>query len=138
MSIEWRHLGPGDTDHETLWASVALVCGGLLACWIWMVEWPPVLCPFRAITGLPCPTCGSTRALFAFLGGRPLEALRLNPLAGATMVLAIPYLAYAGTVSTLRLPRLRVSWSLRARSMGRAGAWCAILAAWLFLVIDGR
>jgi cytochrome bd-type quinol oxidase subunit 2 len=38
------------------------------------------LCLFRNVTGLPCPTCGSTRAVQALVAGRPLEALRHNPL----------------------------------------------------------
>ena len=79
MTFAWRPLRAGETDHETLWASVALALGILLACWLWLVEWPPVLCPFHVMTGLPCPTCGSTRAFFAFLSGQPLHALRLNP-----------------------------------------------------------
>ena len=34
----------------------------------------------RTRTGLYCPGCGSTRALYALLHGRPGEALAMNPL----------------------------------------------------------
>ena len=39
---------------------------------------PP--CGMRTLTGLPCPLCGSTRALLALSHGHPLEAFLLNPL----------------------------------------------------------
>jgi hypothetical protein len=38
------------------------------------------VCIFRNLTGHPCPTCGSTRAVFALVGGHPLEAIAWNPL----------------------------------------------------------
>lgn len=138
MTVEWRQLRPGETDHETVWASVALALAVLFACWVYAVEWPPVLCPFHAVTGLPCPTCGSTRALFAFVAGRPLEALRANPLVGAGALLSVPYLAYAAPVALGGLPRLRVTLTPRARRLGRAAAWGLLLATWAFLIVDGR
>ncbi len=47
--------------------------------------------PFRALTGLYCPGCGSLRAIHQLLHGHFLAALDLNPL----MVLATPYLIYS-------------------------------------------
>lgn len=138
MTFQWRSLRPGETDHETLWASVALALGILLAAWVRFVEWPPVLCPFRVLTGVPCPTCGTTRAVFAWLHGHPLDAMRLNPIIGVTPFVLGPYLVYAATVALGGWPRLRVSLSPTAKRVGRAGAWVAILATWAFLIVDGR
>lgn len=50
---------------------------------------PP--CMFRALTGLTCPGCGSTRALHQILHGHFAAAFMLNPL----FLLAIPFLLYA-------------------------------------------
>lgn len=47
---------------------------------------PP--CPFKTITGLRCPGCGSTRAVHLLLHGRTGEALDRNLL----MVVSIPIL----------------------------------------------
>jgi len=45
-------------------------------------------CPFKELTGLECPGCGSQRAIHALLNGNIGEALKANIL----LVLAIPYL----------------------------------------------
>jgi hypothetical protein len=47
--------------------------------------------PFRVLTGLYCPGCGTLRGLHHLLHGRLLAALDLNPL----MVISIPWLLYA-------------------------------------------
>ena len=55
----------------------------------------PILCPFRLVTGLPCPACGTTRAVGAMLSGDFESAWSLNPVGllvvatGATL-LALP------------------------------------------------
>ncbi len=38
------------------------------------------VCFFKLISTIPCPACGSTRALMAILGGEYLSALLINPL----------------------------------------------------------
>ncbi len=40
----------------------------------------PVSCPFKMITGLPCPGCGGMRAAWALLHGDVSDALWMNPL----------------------------------------------------------
>ena len=40
----------------------------------------PMGCPFKAITGIPCPGCGGIRAVQFLLKGEILHALYTNPL----------------------------------------------------------
>ena len=50
---------------------------------------PP--CPFRALTGLNCPSCGTTRCLHQLLHGNVSAGFKLNPL----FVVALPFLIWA-------------------------------------------
>ena len=47
-------------------------------------------CPFRLLTGMQCPGCGSTRAFYQLLHLHPIAAFKLNPL----MVLTLPFIVY--------------------------------------------
>lgn len=38
------------------------------------------VCFFKLMTSIPCPACGSSRALLAILGGEYFTALMINPL----------------------------------------------------------
>src|SRR5687768_7147661 len=42
---------------------------------------PFTVCTFKAVTGLPCMTCGSTRTLGLLFRGDVGNALSMNPLA---------------------------------------------------------
>jgi hypothetical protein len=92
------------------------------------------LCRFRALTGLPCPTCGATRGAAALLRGDVGEAFAMNPL----------LMLVAAAVAVLLLARLvaGVGPALSTRpGEGRwlfAGALLLVLLDWAYLVAAGR
>ena len=86
-------------------------------------------CPLKELTGIPCPTCGTTRALIALAKGGVLAASRLQPLATAGVglgLLASVWLAAGGRLTG------------RAHPFLRPLAVAAIAANWLYLLLDGR
>lgn len=56
------------------------------------IEDGPVLCPFRALTGLPCPGCGLTRSWVYAAHGWWRESFASNPF-GLVVVAAVVLLA---------------------------------------------
>jgi len=94
---------------------------------------PP--CPLRTLAGVPCASCGSTRALVALAQGRPLEALAFNPLAFFGVVgLPLAALLWALAGDRPALAKLQYSWPWWLR-----GLVLAILAAnWLWVLLHWR
>ncbi len=69
-------------ERTTALAELLLVV--LIALLVGLSSSPPmtsvILCPFRRLTGWPCPGCGMTRALNALAHGQWEAALSLHPL----------------------------------------------------------
>jgi hypothetical protein len=49
---------------------------------------PPSACLFKEVTGIPCPSCGTTRALIALLRGDVRGSVMINPF-GALLALGL-------------------------------------------------
>jgi hypothetical protein len=96
----------------------------------------PYACPFRALTGLPCATCGMTHAFVYLAHGQLRAALAASPL-GALLAGAAWLLAAADAVRlALALPA-PFPGPRAARVLAFTGL-IALLANWAFLVIAHR
>ncbi len=114
-----------------LWCAAAASALALRPFWLALAPRLPA-CTFHAVTGVPCPTCGSGRAAIAVLHGDVLTALTVNPLATVVGVTAIT----AGLVAPLwvwlggPVPDLA---SVRARRWLLAGL-LPVLVNWGYLM----
>lgn len=52
----------------------------------------PWQCPFRRVTGIPCPTCGLTRSLTACLGGQWSQGFSEHVFGPPLLILALLWL----------------------------------------------
>ncbi|MBR6167329.1 MAG: DUF2752 domain-containing protein [Paludibacteraceae bacterium] len=97
----------------------------------------PIGCPFKAITGYPCPGCGGTRVLVALLHGQFIEALMINPLS----VLVIIFLLVAP--AWLFVDCWRGTKTLQRVLKGKWPMWSIILLAliitanWIWNIYKG-
>jgi hypothetical protein len=76
---------------------VAIRAGGMavaavLAAFVHHAHDPGILCPLRALTGVPCPLCGGTTVFMELGVAHPARAALANPfaLAGAISVATAP------------------------------------------------
>jgi hypothetical protein len=130
--LRWTPLSVAERQLAWIWGGLALSVVALKPLWPLIA---PFLrpCLFRSITGVPCPSCGATRSVFALLDGDVSGALSLNPLVFAGTVAFL----VGGVVAPLwawrrgtapRLPR-PLPWSIRL------GLVALILLNWIWLIV---
>lgn len=95
------------------------------------------LCVFKVVTGWPCLTCGSTRALGRLFALDPAGAFAMNPLAALLALALVPWgLADAALIGQGRA--LSLELTPRATLVARVLAVALVGANWAYLVIAGR
>ena len=124
-------------DHELIWFWVFFVSGASGLAWLWL-RLPLPGCPLRTLTGIPCLTCGGTRAARLILQGEPWGAFVQSPLVTGLLALAGLFMLYAAGVLFFKMPRLRlVAISAPEARFLRALTLLLILASWLYLIVTG-
>lgn len=130
--MTWRTPNREELQLGWLWAALAVATLALRPLWLAAAPLLPP-CPFRALTGVPCATCGTTRAAVALLHGDLASALAANPgaaLAGVAFLaggmLAPLWLAAGGRVPDLVSP---------APAWLRAAIVAAIAANWAWVIV---
>jgi hypothetical protein len=111
------------SDRRVAWVGIVLALGALLAAW--MVHPVPgdpdhltlfglpfgQACPFRSVTGLPCPSCGMTRSWVWAARGQLTTALRFNA-AGVGLLAGILVNAIVRVLQLAGVTLPKHAWSL--------------------------
>ncbi len=132
-----RPLIPGEPDPELLWGSILGAAALIAAAWL-RSGFPTPLCPLHALTRIPCPTCGMTRATTTILHGDIAASLAWNPLMTLVLSGAALYILYAAVVVIGKLPRLR--WTSPSQSECRwirISVFLLLAANWACLIWRG-
>jgi Protein of unknown function (DUF2752) len=134
MRLVWRRIPPEGFNHELIWLAVSLVAVVAGGTWLALgLPWPA--CPFRAVTGYPCLTCGATRCAIAFSHGHLSMAWSWNPLAFLALCGVALFDLYATVVLLARGPRLRViDWTRAEKNAVRIMAVALIAVNWAYLL----
>jgi hypothetical protein len=134
MRLVWRRLAANEFDHELAWLGVSV--GTLVVGKLWMtvgLQWPR--CLFRALTGLPCMSCGATRCTIAFLHGNFVSAWQWNPLGFVAVCALIVFDLYALIVILGRTARLRtVDWTAGEKKVARIAIISLLALNWIYLL----
>jgi hypothetical protein len=135
MRLVWRRIPPEGFNHELIWLAVSLV--GIVAGGAWLALGLPWLgCPFRAVTGYPCLTCGATRCAIAFSHGHLSMAWSWNPLAFVALCGVALFDLYAAAVLLTRGPRLRlIDWTKTEKNAVRVAVVVLIAVNWIYLIM---
>lgn len=93
------------------------------------------LCILRTVSGIPCPTCGTTRAVRALAAGRPLDALGYNPLVMTAMTAVAAWLLLRALGAAPRRRATARPWHAPALALATV---LLVLANWLYVLVhDG-
>ena len=75
---------------------------------------PPFVCPLRALTGVPCPLCGMTRACVAAVHGHVGASLAFNPAGLVVIVAALIALVRPQWLTRVHVPMWGVGLAIAA------------------------
>ena len=126
---------PEERQVALLWGLVAVSSVALRPLWLALAPFMPS-CPFRALTGVPCPTCGTTHAAVALLHGEVRAALAANPLAAAAGIAFVVGGVAAPLWAAFSLPVPQLPAPLPRWSRALMGA--VLLASWAWVIATSR
>jgi len=97
----------------------------------------PVTCPFRFVTGFPCPTCGMVRTTRHVMHGELAAAWRTNPLDAFTLLVATPAAVLMFLVNRSWGWAVRFHVDRRERTALWLLAAVALAANWAYVLSSG-
>jgi hypothetical protein len=134
MRVVFSQRIKGQLEFGVIYGSIAflaLCCARFLPLFSFFPD-----CTFKAITGIPCPTCGATHSVVHLVHGAVVSAFWSNPLVTVVFSGALLVFLFSLVALLMRFPRLEVAVSRKEGMFLRAGAVILFLAHWAYLVIS--
>ncbi len=136
-------------NRNRLYLLLFVVC---LAGYLWLaytlvpfggsVEAHPGVCMIKQVTGVPCPSCGTTRAVAELFHGHVLSSLRWNPFGIIVALIMVVSPIWIGIDLLRGTDSLFRAYGATERFIGRR--WPAIvlgglvLANWIWNIVKGN
>ena len=133
-----RGQSPYAAPRGAILAGALLVALGVAAAALPGIEEGPVACPFRVVTGHPCPTCGLMRVTHYLMRADVSRAFAVNPFDTIFLMVCVPVLAALWVANSTRGIAVRIAMS----RLERNGAWmllvAVVLANWVYVLLTHR
>ncbi len=133
-----RGRNPYQIPRAALLTGALLIALGIVAAALPGIENGPVACPFRAVTGLPCPTCGLTRVTHWLMRGDVGRALAINPFDTLFLLIAVPLFAALWVANLAGRFTVRISMSPVEQRVAWVLLAAAALANWTYVLSTHR
>jgi hypothetical protein len=117
-----------------------ILYGGIALLVLCAARFLPVLsfvpsCTFKGLTGLPCPTCGSTRSIVHLAHGELLSSLAMNPLTSICIIGSVLFFFYSLFTLTFDKARVGIALTDREKNIVRAGVLLLVFINWSYLIV---
>ncbi len=93
----------------------------------------PTVCLFKSVTHLPCPSCGTTRALVLLMQGEIGRSVLENPL-GVLLALALVVVPLWILIDTLRKSDSLFRWYVGGERLLSRNKWISVPAIALVII----
>ena len=132
MRVVFEKRESGRIEHGVIFGGIALLALAAVRL-LPLASFAPV-CAFRHLTGIPCPTCGSTRSVVFLAHGDIAAAFTMNPLAAAGFLIAL-FLFFYGSITLLfDLPRIRILFTANQKTAARWSSAALLFVEWMYLI----
>jgi hypothetical protein len=133
MRIMLKNRTSGQIEFGLIYGVIALT--GLFAAY-----YVPVLdiapgCVLKGITGLPCPSCGSTRSIVHLAHGNVIASVAMNPLMSLLLIGAVLFFLYSFGTLVLGMRRVHIKLLENEKKMVRTISVVVLLVNWLYLIM---
>lgn len=132
MHVLLRKKRPGEIEFGIIYGIIALcalAAGRLLPVFDLLPS-----CMFRAASGIPCPTCGTTRSLVHMAHGDVPAAIAQNPLFAAGLLAVLVWMAVNTVLVLLRSPRPVLVTTRSEGTLIRIAVVVLLLSNWAYLL----